>query len=152
MYFRRASLVLVVLSSFAAQSAFATTTVATKTSSASDSRFLAGLGSLPASTPLAEIPVYQLKAVPSAGDDATRALNTEIERLYLHAKTLPSGPDRRSLETRIYQFEKRLRPLAQSFELTAWETLRADIRTEWIAVQATLPTAAAAKTATVAVN
>lgn len=152
MYLRCASLVLVLLSSPVAQSAFASTTVATKTPSSSDARFLPGLAQLPASTPLAEIPVYQLKAVPSAGDDATRALNTEIERLYLHAKTLPSGPDRRSLETRIYNFEKRLRPLTQSFDLTGWESLRADVRAEWLAVQATLPTADAAKAATVAVN
>ena len=147
MYLRPASVVLALLSGLVAPSAFAATATTTV---ASDARFITGLGRLPASTPLAEIAVYQLHAAPSAGDDATRALGAEIERLYVHAKTLPSGPDRRAFETRIYNFEKRLRPLAQSFDLAVWESIRADVRAEWVAVQATLPTAADAKAATVA--
>ena len=88
-------------------------------------------------TPLSNIPVYTLP--PS--DDAVRPLQLEIDRLYTHAKTLPSGPDRRALQTRIYLFEKRIQPLAHSFNAAAWEQLRADVRGEWIAVQATLPAA-----------
>ena len=143
---------MVLLSGFISSSTFAATATTRTTTVTSDARFITGLGPLPASTPLSEIAVYQLQAAPSAGDDATRALNAEIERLYVHARTLPSGPDRRSFETRIYHFEKRLRPLAQSFDLAAWESLRADVRSEWLAVQATLPTAADAKAATVAVK
>lgn len=89
-----------------------------------------------ATTPLAEIPVYSLAA---SSPDAMRGLETEIDRLYTHATTLPSGPDRRAFETRIYQLEKRLRPLAKQFDAKGWTDLRAAVRLEWESVQASLP-------------
>lgn len=91
-------------------------------------------------TPLDQVPIYQLRA---SSPVAMRNLEAEIDRLYAHAKTLPSGPDRRTFQTRIYLFEKRLRPLWISFNATAWETLRADVRAEWVSVQDTLPLPAA---------
>lgn len=87
-------------------------------------------------TPLEQIPLYSLDP---AAPGALRGLEVEIERLYRHATTLPSGPDRRSFETRIYLLEKQLNPLAKSFDAVAWAKLREAVKSEWIAVQATLP-------------
>lgn len=96
----------------------------------------------PAATPLNEIPLYGLDA---AAPEALTALEAEIERLYVYAKSLPSGPDRRAFETRIYQLEKRLTPLARIFEPADWEKLRTAVKIEWQTVQKTLPTAGAAQ-------
>jgi hypothetical protein len=90
-------------------------------------------------TPLAEIPVYTLTPTSETRDTATRALAAEIERLYTHAKTLPSSHERRAFETRIYLLEKRMRPLVQNFDLDRWTQLRTDVRAEWTSVQASLP-------------
>lgn len=94
----------------------------------------------PAATPLNEIPLYALSA---AAPEALTALEDEIERLYTHAKSLPSGPERRAFETRIYQLEKRLTPLAKAFEPADWEKLRTAVKIEWQAIQNTLPTSGA---------
>lgn len=96
----------------------------------------------PAATPLNEIPLYTLDA---AAPEALTALEAEIERLYTHAKSLPSGPDRRTFESRIYQLEKRLTPLARTFAPEEWEKLRAEVKIEWQAVQKTLPSTGAAQ-------
>ena len=95
----------------------------------------------PAATPLNEIPLYTLSA---AAPEAMPALGDEIERLYTHAKSLPSGPYRRAFETRIYNLEKRLTPLTRAFEPIDWEKLRAEVKIEWQSIQKTLPTSGAA--------
>lgn len=95
-------------------------------------------------TPLDEVPIYGLSA---RAPYAMRALESEIERLYTHAKTLPSGHDRRTLQTRIYGLEKRLRPLWKEFDVSDWENLRSDVRAEWVSVQDSLPPAAVASPA-----
>jgi hypothetical protein len=89
-------------------------------------------------TPLEEIPVYSLGA---DAPQALRSLEAEIERLYVHAKSMPSGPARWEFQTRIHALEKELTPLAKSFDAERWELLRAAVKREWLAVQATLPTA-----------
>ncbi len=99
-----------------------------------DERFSAGLGTFPSGTPLSLIPVYQLEVTTANADLAVKSLNTEIERLYTHAKTLDSGAARRAFESRIYFFDKRLRPLVTSFNPVVWESLRADVRAEWSAI------------------
>jgi hypothetical protein len=109
-----------------------------------DARFSAGLVTFPTRTPLALIPIYQLEVTAANADFAVKALNTEIERLYTHAKTLDSGAVRRAFESRIYFFDKRLRPLANSFDPAVWESLRADVRAEWVSILSSLaPTVAA---------
>jgi hypothetical protein len=87
-------------------------------------------------TPLDEIPLYSLD---SASPDAMRGLEAEVNRLYSHATSLPSGPDRRAFQTRIYNLEKRLRPLEKQFNAEIWTELRAAVRSEWESVQASLP-------------
>mgnify|MGYP007051628539 FL=1 len=67
-----------------------------------------------------------------------RKLEGEIDRLYRYATTLPSGPERRSLERRIYQLEKQFHPLLKSFDAEVWKQLRELVKNEWISVQATL--------------
>lgn len=89
-------------------------------------------------TPLEQIPLYSLDA---ASPDAVRGLEAEVARLYSHATSLPSGPDRRAFETRIYNLEKRLRPLEKQFNAEIWTELRSAVRSEWVAVQASLPRA-----------
>lgn len=86
-------------------------------------------------TPLEQIPLYSLDA---AAPGAVSKLESEIERLYRHATTLPSGPDRRSFETRIYMLEKQLRPLLKNFDTEAWEQLRESVKNEWLSVQSAL--------------
>jgi len=112
-----------------------------------DVRFSDGLGKFSARTPLALIPIYQLEVTAANADFAVKALNTEIERLYTHAKTLDSGAARRAFESRIYFFDKRLRPLANSFDPAAWESLRADVRAEWVSILSSLAPAVASSTA-----
>ena len=109
----------------------------------SDERFSVGLATFAAGTPLDLIPIYQLEVTAANADFAVKALNTEIERLYTHAKTLDSGAARRAFESRIYFFDKRLRPLANSFDPTVWESLRADVRAEWTSIIATFTPAVA---------
>lgn len=92
-------------------------------------------------TSLDEVPVYELAA---SAPHAMRALESEIDRLYTHAKTLPSGHERRTFQTRIHALEKRLRPLWKEFDASAWETLRSDVRAEWVSVQNGLPSPASA--------
>ncbi len=87
-------------------------------------------------TPLDQIPLYSLD---SASPDAMRGLGAELARLYTHTTSLPSGPDRRAFQTRIYQLEKRFRPLEKQFDAQTWNELRAAVRLEWEAVQASLP-------------
>lgn len=108
-----------------------------------DARFSTGLCTFPPYTPLALIPVYQLEVTAANADFAVKALSNEIERLYTHAKTLDSGAARRAFESRIYFFDKRLRPLAASFNPVAWESLRADVRAEWASILSNLAPAAA---------
>ncbi len=115
----------------------------------SDERFSAGLGTFPSGTPLSLIPVYQLEVTAANADFAVKALNTEIERLYTHAKTLDSGAARRAFESRIYFFDKRLRPLANSFDPSVWEALRADVRAEWVSILSSLTSAVAVASSTV---
>lgn len=88
------------------------------------------------STPLEQIPLYSLDA---SAPGAVSGLENEIDRLYRHATTLPSGADRRSFETRIYLLEKQLRPLLKEFDAVAWEKLRDAVKNEWISVQTSLP-------------
>lgn len=87
-------------------------------------------------TPLDEIPVYSLAATMPG---ALRGLESEINRLHVHATTLPSGADRRSFETRIYLLEKQLDPLQREFSAERWEILRSAVKREWLDVQSTLP-------------
>lgn len=89
-----------------------------------------------AATPLEQIPLYSLDA---SSPMALRSLGAEIDRLYRHATTLPSGHERRVFETRIHQLEKQLRPLLLRFDASAWEELRLAVRSEWLDVQAALP-------------
>ncbi len=96
-----------------------------------DERFRTGPAQVPPATQLSEIPFYQMQADTLVPTTAATAASAEIERLHTLAKTLDSGPLRRSLETRIYHFEKRLRPLASQFDAAVWEKLRADLRAEW---------------------
>lgn len=112
-------------------------------------RFRVGLRTFPARTPLTEIPVYQLEVALSDAEIAVKALSSEIDRLYVHAKTLASGANRRALETRIYNLEKRLRPLTGSFNIPTWEALRADVGKEWSVILASFaPVAKATPTTT----
>ena len=90
-------------------------------------------------TPLEEIPVYSM--APDARH-AVSALEAEIERLYVHAKSLPSGAPRWEFQTRIYRLEKQLDPLLKEFNAERWESLRTAVKREWQAVQATLAPAA----------
>jgi hypothetical protein len=117
----------------------APTSVAPAQNVAIDESLLTGSTYIPPAMPLSRIAVYSMAPVDATGDEARLALSSEIDRLYTYAKTLSSGPDRRALETRIYLFEKRLRPLAQAFDVNVWSQLRADVRAEWLSVQATLP-------------
>jgi hypothetical protein len=87
-------------------------------------------------TPLEQIPLYSLD---SASPDAMRGLEAEVARLYSHATSLPSGPDRRAFQTRIYNLEKRLRPLEKQFNAEIWTELRSAVRSEWESVQTSLP-------------
>ena len=87
-------------------------------------------------TPLDEILLYSLDP---ASPTAMRLLEAEVGRLYSHATSLPSGPDRRAFESRIYQLEKRLTPLQRQFDADSWVELRAAVRREWESVQAALP-------------
>lgn len=87
-------------------------------------------------TPLEKIPLYSLE---SSAPDAMRGLEAEVARLYSHATSLPSGPDRRAFQTRIYNIEKRLRPLEKQFNAEIWTEIRAAVRSEWESVQASLP-------------
>jgi hypothetical protein len=87
-------------------------------------------------TPLDEIPLYSLD---SASPEALRGLEAEVARLYSHSTSLPSGPDRRAFQTRIYNLEKRLRPLEKQFNAELWTELRSAVRLEWEAVQGSLP-------------
>ena len=86
-------------------------------------------------TPLDQIPLY---AMESSSPDAVRFLDAELARLYTHATTLPSGPDRRAFQTRIYLLEKRMHPLQTQFDARSWTDLRAAVRLEWETVQASL--------------
>lgn len=86
-------------------------------------------------TPLDQIPLYSLT---SEAPQALPALEAEIERLYVHAKSLPSGSARWEFQTRIYRLEKQLDPLQKEFSAERWEILRAAVKLEWLAVQATL--------------
>lgn len=107
-------------------------------SPASAAQYITATRHLPASTPLAKLELYSMQVSADSPDQANAALALEIERLYTHAKTLPSGHDRRAFETRIYLFEKRFRPLNSSFDLAVWESLRADVRAEWLSIQGTM--------------
>jgi len=89
-------------------------------------------------TPLDQIPLYSLDP---ASPDAMRGLEAELARLYTHTTSLPSGPDRRAFQTRIYLLEKRLRPLDKAFDAQVWIEVRTAVRQEWEAVQASLPAA-----------
>lgn len=86
-------------------------------------------------TPLEEIPLYSLEA---DARHAVSALEAEIERLYVYAKTLPSGAARWEFQTRIYRLEKQLDPLFKEFNAERWETLRTAVKLEWLSVQASL--------------
>jgi hypothetical protein len=105
------------------------------TSVAETTGFLHATRHLPASTSLDQLELYAMTVPATSAFDAQAALSVEIERLYTHAKTLASGPERRAFETRIYHFEKRLRPLMSAFDAEAWKALRADVRAEWISIQ-----------------
>ena len=107
-------------------------------SPASATQYITATRHLPASTPLAKLELYSMEVEADSINRAQSALAVEIERLYTHAKTLPSGHDRRAFETRIYLFEKRFRPLSDSFDLVAWKSLRDDVRSEWLSIQSTL--------------
>ena len=107
-------------------------------SPASATQYITATRHLPASTPLAKLELYSMQVSADSSDRARSALALEIERLYTHAKTLPSGHDRRAFETRIYHFEKRFRPLSASFDISVWKSLRDDVRTEWLSIQGTL--------------
>lgn len=125
---------------FAACAAFSSLNAATAAVPApAASAFVTATRHLPASTCLDTLEIYSMAVPSTSAALAHSALSVEIERLYTHAKTLASGPERRAFETRIYHFEKRLRPLASSFNVTTWESLRADVRSEWISIQSTTP-------------
>ncbi len=114
---------------------FAVSAPVSTASSAPSSAFVTASRHLPATTPLAKIELYSMSVPATSAILARDALGIEIERLYTYAKTLPSGHERRTFETRIYLFEKRLRPLVGAFDVDAWEALRADVRAEWVAIQ-----------------
>lgn len=95
---------------------------------------------LKAATPLEQIALYSLDA---SSPMALRSLSSEIDRLYRHATTLPSGHERRAFETRIHHLEKQMRPLLHSFDAAAWVALRGAVRSEWVDVQSSLSDSAA---------
>jgi hypothetical protein len=146
----RASFICLVLAGTVVSHAFAVHSGSSAPTPASpgDLRFSVGLGTFPSGTPLSQIPIYQLEVTADNADFAVKSLNTEIERLYTHAKTLDSGAARRAFESRIYFFDKRLRPLANSFDPVVWESLRADVRAEWASILSSLaPSVASAPVA-----
>lgn len=112
----------------------ATTTTAKTAGSEAWRRFVPE--QYPAYVPLTEIAVYQLQAAASVSDLAMSGLATEIKRLANYSRTLEIGAERRALASKLFGLEDRLYALGKTFDQTAWESLRADVRAEWLAIQA----------------
>jgi hypothetical protein len=87
-----------------------------------------------ADSAFAPFPVYRLNPSPANKAEvkaALEALDDEIDRLEDYAEDLPKGTERSALEKRIKALDKRESALKRDFTKARWDSLVADLKTEW---------------------